>query len=80
MTTRIDVNFRPKSYFGPERLEQYLISKVKGSVVRKKLKTLFKESRHSEIETLLAWADACFELTRWPLPDWSKLSGVPGRT
>jgi hypothetical protein len=53
MTTSIDVNFRPKAYFGPERLEQYLISKVKGSVVRKKLKTLFKEGRHSEIETLL---------------------------
>jgi hypothetical protein len=53
MTTSIDINFRPKAYFGPERLEQYLISKVKGSVVRRKLKTLFKEGRHSEIETLL---------------------------
>ena len=53
MKTSIDVNFRPKAYFGPERLEQYLISKVKGSVVRKKLKMLFKEGRHSEIETLL---------------------------
>ena len=53
MKTNIDVNFRPKAYFGPERLEQYLISKVKGSVARKKLKTLFKEGRQSEIETLL---------------------------
>ena len=53
MTTSIDVNFRPRAYFGPEGLEQYLISKVKGSVVRRKLKTLFKEGRHSEIETLL---------------------------
>ena len=34
-------------------MEQYLISKVKGSVARKKLQTLFKEGRHSEIETLL---------------------------
>jgi len=51
--TSVDVNFRPKTYFGPESLEQYLISKVKGSVVRKKLKTLFKEGRHSEIEALL---------------------------
>ena len=53
MTATIDLNFRPKAYFGPERLEQYLISKVKGSVVRQKLKTLFEEGRHSEIETLL---------------------------
>jgi hypothetical protein len=34
-------------------LEQFPISKVKGSVVRKKLETLFKEGRHSEIGTLL---------------------------
>jgi len=30
---KIDLNFRPKSYFGPQKLEQHLVSrhaKVKG--------------------------------------------------
>ena len=32
MKTNIDVNFRPKAYFGPERLEQYLISRLKAAL------------------------------------------------
>ena len=32
MAEVIDLSFRSKSYFGPRRLEKYLISKVKGAV------------------------------------------------
>jgi hypothetical protein len=53
MTEGIDLNFRPKSYFGPRRLEQYLISKVKGAVVKAKLEDLFEEGRHDEVASLI---------------------------
>jgi hypothetical protein len=36
MTETIDINYRPKSYFGPQKLEAYLISQVKSAVVRAK--------------------------------------------
>jgi hypothetical protein len=51
--TAIDLEYRPKSYFGPQRLEQYLISTIKGAVVREKLENLFKEGRHNEVASLL---------------------------
>ncbi len=43
MAEAIDLNYRPKSYFGPQRLESYLISQVKGAVVREKLERLFAQ-------------------------------------
>lgn len=49
----IDLDFRPKSYFGPRRLENYLISKVKGAVVRARLETLSEQGRHDEVARLL---------------------------
>jgi hypothetical protein len=49
----IDLQYRPKTYFRPERLEKYLLSKVKGAVVRKKLKLLFEAGRHAELRELL---------------------------
>ena len=61
MSDDIDLQFRPKTYFRPERLEQYLISKVKGAVLRKKLKALFKEGRREELRDLIddvAFSDA----------------------
>ena len=53
MAEGIDLNFRPKSYFGPRRLEQYLISKVKGAVVKARLEALSEEGRHAEVASLL---------------------------
>lgn len=49
----IDLNLRPSSYFRPQRLEQYLLSQVKGGVLKRKLQTLFKEGRHSEAQALV---------------------------
>jgi hypothetical protein len=53
MRNDIDLQFRPKSYFRPERLEQYLLSQVKGAVLRRKLQSLFEEGRHTEVRQLL---------------------------
>jgi hypothetical protein len=53
MSDVINLHFRPESYFGPERLEKYLLSQVKGAVIRKRLQALFKEGRHSEARELL---------------------------
>jgi hypothetical protein len=53
MPTKIDLQYRPNSYFRPERLEKYLLSKVKGAVLRKKLKALFDEGRHAEVRDLI---------------------------
>jgi hypothetical protein len=53
MSETLDLNYRPKSYFGPQRVEEYLISQVKGAVVRKKLEKLLFEGRHDELRALL---------------------------
>jgi hypothetical protein len=53
MTEAIDIHYRPKSYFNPQRLEAYLISQVKGAAVRKKLEKLLAEGRHDELKSLL---------------------------
>ena len=53
MAEGIDVSFRPKSFFGPQRLEKHLISKVKGAVIKARLEALSKEGRHDEVATLL---------------------------
>ena len=54
----INPDFRPKTYFRPERLEKYLLLKVKGAVLRKKLKALFDSGRHEEARHLVS--DAAF--------------------
>lgn len=53
MSDAIDIAYRPQSYFGPQRLEEFLISQVKGAVVRKKLQELLAEGRHDELQALL---------------------------
>ena len=60
MSDDLDLDFRPKSYFRPEKLEKYLLSKVKGAVLRKKLKALFDEGRHHEVRDLVG--DAAFSV------------------
>jgi hypothetical protein len=49
----IDPDFRPQTYFRPQKLERYLLSKVKGAVLRRQLQTLFDAGRHAEVSTLL---------------------------
>jgi hypothetical protein len=53
MNKAIDLDFRPRTYFRPHRLEQHLLSKVKGAVPRDRLKALFAEGRHDEVMGLL---------------------------
>ncbi len=61
MSKPIDLQFRPKTYFRPEKLEKYLLSKVKGAVLRNKLKALFDEGRHAEVSRLVG--DAAFSMS-----------------
>ena len=53
MPEEIDVSFRPKTYFRPQKLEMYLISQVKSAVVRGKLERLLSEGRHDELQNIL---------------------------
>ena len=60
MSDKINLEFRPKTYFRPEKLEKYLLSKIKGAVLRKKLQALFEAGRHQEMQDLLG--DAAFSV------------------
>lgn len=53
MSNGINLDYCPKTYFRPEKLEKYLLSKVKGAVLRKELKALFEAGRHDEAQELL---------------------------
>lgn len=52
----LDLEYRPDTYFRPQKLERYLLSKIKGAVLRENLQALFEAGRHSEVRTLLASA------------------------
>ena len=54
MTDKIDLEFRPRSYFRPAALEKFLISKVKGVVLRKRLSALFEAGQYEELQSLLS--------------------------
>lgn len=53
MSNEIDLGYRPDTYFRPQKLERYLLSKVRGAVLRQKLQALFDAGRHAEVRTLL---------------------------
>jgi len=53
MTTDIDLDYRPTSYFRPEGLDSYLLSQVKGSVLRERLKAHYDAGHHDEVRALL---------------------------
>ena len=53
MSEDIDLSYRPATYFRPQRLERYLLSKVRGAVARKCLQVMFDEGRHKEVGELL---------------------------
>lgn len=52
MKNAIDLQYRPKTYFRPERLEKHLLSKVKGTVLRQKLEELFAAGKYTELREL----------------------------
>jgi hypothetical protein len=53
MSDVIDLEYRPDSYFRPLKLERYMLSKVKGAVVRRRLQALFDAGRHDDVMSLL---------------------------
>ena len=53
MTDQIDLNYRPDTYFRPQKLERYLLSNVKGAALKKKLQALFDTGQHAEVRNLL---------------------------
>lgn len=53
MANGLDINFRPKSYFGPLSLPEQLLAQVKGDVVKERLGTLCKDGRYDEVVQLL---------------------------
>jgi len=53
MNHAIDLHFRPKTYFGPQKVEQQLLSKVKGALLRDRLRGLIDQRRHDEVIDLL---------------------------
>lgn len=54
MSNEIDLDFRPRSYFRPEALEKFFISKVKGVVLRERLSALFEAGQYEELKHLLS--------------------------
>ncbi len=52
MSSDIDLAFRPKIYFEPEKLEKYLLPKVKGAVLRRKLQAMFARGGHADVREL----------------------------
>ena len=53
MSAGLDLDFRPDTYFRPQGLERYLLSKVKGAVLRRTLQAMFDAGLHDEVRTLL---------------------------
>lgn len=53
MTGSIDLNFRPAGYFGPQPLEDYLLSRAKGALVRARLRELLASNEHDAVARLL---------------------------
>ena len=53
MTDTIDLECRPSSYFRPQPLEEYVLSRVKGAVLKAHLRELLASDRHDEVARLL---------------------------
>ena len=48
-----NLNFKPKSYFGPKDLTEHLISEIKSEAVKSRLNQLYRENRYDEVDELL---------------------------
>lgn len=53
MISSIDFDYRPAGYFGPQPLEDYVLSRVKGAVVKARLRELLASEEHEEVAQLL---------------------------
>jgi hypothetical protein len=53
MSKSIDLDFRPKTYFSPLRLESWLLAKVKSAAMRRQLKYLLAEGYHEDARHLM---------------------------
>jgi hypothetical protein len=57
MTTRtfpaLDLDYRPAGYFRPQALEDYVLSRVKGALVKGRLRDLLASNEHEEVARLL---------------------------
>ena len=45
--------FRPKAYFGPQKLEEHLLSNVPGGVVRNRMREMISEGQEREAQELI---------------------------
>ena len=50
---KLNLNFKPKSYFGPKDLTEHLISEIKSKAVKSRLNQLYRENRYDEVDELL---------------------------
>ena len=53
MTQSIDLDYRPAGYFVPQPLEDYVLSRVKGALVKARLRELLASNEHDEVARLL---------------------------
>ena len=53
MTESIDLEYRPSTYFRPQALEEYVLSRVKGALVKAHLRELLASDQHDEVARLL---------------------------
>jgi hypothetical protein len=61
MSELFDLQYRPKTFFRPERFEKYLLTRVKGAVLRRKLTAMLAQGRHEEVRILvddIGWSTA----------------------
>ena len=54
---KLNLNFKPKSYFGPKDLTEHLISEIKSKAVKSRLNQLYRENRYDEVDELLKTYD-----------------------
>lgn len=53
MISWIDLDYRPAGYFRPQPLEGYVLSRVKGALVKARLRELLASNEHDEVARLL---------------------------
>lgn len=54
---KLNLNFRPKTYFSPKNLTQYSISEIKNEAAKSRLRQLYYEEKYDEVDELLATYD-----------------------
>jgi hypothetical protein len=49
----VDLDYRPTAYFGPQRLEAWVLSRVKGAALKAQLRALLASEQHEAVAKLL---------------------------